>query len=213
MLKLRLEGRTYQYVADKAGLTRQRIQQILSPPAPIRDYVVQKYDGYCDNCGIYVGPGGHVHHEGTSGEEDYNDLENLQLLCLSCHMKKHAKPPQFQCMNCGKPIRKGIFCSPKCFAQYHMATLICSYCGKTFSLNTAKAYWRTVRSKSGLVFCNRICHGKWAGKNYGRKNKWDYEKIYKTRDDTGFGAIKLSRLLNIPVSSLTYILRKRNSSV
>ena len=89
MLRLRLEGRTYEYIANKAGVSRQRVQQIISPPKEVRKYVVDKYNGRCTECGLYVGYSGHVHHEGANGEEDYNDIENLQLLCISCHGHKH----------------------------------------------------------------------------------------------------------------------------
>lgn len=211
MLKLRLEGRTYQHIASKAGVSRQRIQQILSPPAPIRNYVVEKYEGYCFKCGIYVGYGGHVHHDGGNGE-DYDDAENLLLLCISCHRRVHATPPQFQCLKCGKAIRSGIFCSRQCFSQYHTATLSCSYCGNTFTLQTARAYQRTDRSTSGQIYCSKSCQGKWLAEQHGFQRKWDYEKIFQARDDTGFGPRKLSRLLNIPEYAISRILRKRQDN-
>lgn len=220
MVMLRLEGRTYQYIADKVGVSRQRIQQLLSPPKAIRDYVVRKYDGYCSKCGIYVGSSGHIHHEGANGEEDYNDIENLQLLCIACHRGKHIKPPQSQCRYCGKPIREGIFCDRECFKKYHTVTLICSYCGKPYSLSTSDAQARIERNSSGLMYCSKKCYGKWLGENYGFgvypehigakvKRKWDYKKVYQARDETGFGALKLSRLLGIPMPTITVILQKR----
>ena len=206
MLKLRLEGRTYQYIANKSGITRQRIQQILSPPPSIRKYIVEKYASLCADCGIYVGSSGHVHHNGINGEDDFEDKENLRLLCISCHRRKHAKPPQFQCRYCGKAIGKGIFCDSKCLSLYHTATLICSYCGKSFEVNTSKAYSRTERSQSGLIFCSKKCQGKWLGNG---NRKWDYEKIYQTQDTTGFGAVKLGCLLGIPQPTIYGILKKR----
>ena len=218
MMTLRLEGRTYQYIADEAGVTRQRIQQILSPPPAIRNYVIEKYNGLCGGCGIYVGTSGHVHHSKENGEIDYDDKENLKLLCISCHRKEHVTPPKFQCLYCKKPIRKGIFCDATCFSLYHTTTLTCSFCGETFSLRTSEAYDRTTRSNSGMIFCTNKCQGKWIGKNYGfgvypehvpHNCKWDYEKVYKARDETGFGATKLGRLLNIPAPTITDILRKR----
>ena len=165
MLKLRLDGRPYQYIADRAGLTRQRIQQILSPPIPVRDFVVGKYDGYCANCGIYVGRIGHVHHKGANEEEDYNDIDNLILLCASCHRRRHSNSLPSHCLNCGKVIKGRVFCNKECLRQYHerafRKTLVCSYCGKDFSLGTSVAYWRRQKSKSGLCFCSRECFYKW----------------------------------------------------
>lgn len=214
MIGLRLRGRTYQYIAGKAGVSRQRIQQIISPPKHIRDLVIERYNRHCDSCGIYVGVGGHIHHRDSNGEEDYNDTENLQLLCVSCHLRKHSKPPQYQCRNCMKPIRQGIFCGNACFSQYHTVTLICSICSKPYSTTTSKAHARITRNKSGFMYCSKKCYGVWFGKNYGRRKipgdtKWDYEKIYKARDETGFGAVRLSRLLKIPQGTISVILWKR----
>jgi len=89
LLELRLKGMTYQAIANEAGVSRQRIQQLLSPPEAVRVYVVNKYHGCCKECGLLVGNTGHIHHEGGN-EENYNDIENLELLCISCHRIKHS---------------------------------------------------------------------------------------------------------------------------
>ncbi len=101
MLKLRLSGWTYQDIANKAGISRQRIQQILSPSSRIRDWVVREAGGICQTCGIWVGQSGHVHHIEAAEFETYNHMPSLRLLCLSCHRKAHnegnikvEKPPQ-----------------------------------------------------------------------------------------------------------------------
>lgn len=85
---MRLEGLTYQQIANTVGVSRQRIQQLLSPPKEIRDYVIRKFNGKCVDCGIQVGKSGHVHHN-NGDEENYNDIENLELLCISCHKRRH----------------------------------------------------------------------------------------------------------------------------
>ena len=89
MLEMRLGGQTYGAIASKAGVSRQRVQQILSPPTAIRNLIVKQAKGKCQDCGIQVGRSGHVHHIG-GGHENYNDIDNLQLLCPSCH--RHAHP-------------------------------------------------------------------------------------------------------------------------
>jgi len=89
MVKLRLDGYTYAQIAKKAGVSRQRIHQIIAPPKAIREYVVNKYHGYCKDCGLYVGKSGHVHHEYSTTGDDYSDVEHLILLCISCHRKRH----------------------------------------------------------------------------------------------------------------------------
>ena len=93
MLMLRLSGQTYQAIADQAGISRQRVQQILSPPRVIRDIIVKKYGGRCALCGVEIGISGHVHHKGGNGEDNYQDIDNLLLLCTSCHILQHSKQP------------------------------------------------------------------------------------------------------------------------
>ncbi len=175
MLMLRLEGRTYKYIADKAGVTRQRIQQVISPPPAIRDYIVRKYNGYCMVCGIHVGLSGHVHHLGSNNGEDYNDIDNLELLCLSCHRTKHAIPKK--CKGCGTEIR-GLrkYCSEKCRRSYYdrlyKVELVCANCEKPFLRGGSAVRGRLApshskRNRSNRYFCSRRCQGEYIGKNYG----------------------------------------------
>lgn len=88
ILKRRLEGLTYKTISLELGISRQRVQQLISPPRFIRELIVTRAAGKCQRCGINVGKSGHVHHAGTE-YEDYNDVENLQLLCVSCHRLIH----------------------------------------------------------------------------------------------------------------------------
>lgn len=92
MLLLRLKGYTYSKIAKEAGISRQRVQQLLSPPKEIREYIYNKYDGCCADCGILIGRSGHIHHENSNTEENYQDINNLVLLCISCHLRRHFPP-------------------------------------------------------------------------------------------------------------------------
>ncbi len=95
-LALRLEGQTFKAIATAVGLSRQRVQQILSPPVAIRVQVVEAARGACQLCGIFVGGSGHVHHQLAKGVvvDDYNDIKNLRLLCISCHRLEHSYGPE-----------------------------------------------------------------------------------------------------------------------
>ena len=84
----RLNGLTYAEIGKRLNLSRQRVQQLLQPSREVRDYVVAKYSGKCALCGLFVGKSGHIHHKKTA-EENYNDVENLELLCISCHRCIH----------------------------------------------------------------------------------------------------------------------------
>lgn len=90
MLHMRLQGLTYAQVGFAFGISRQRVQQLIAPPSNVRKEIIQKASGKCENCGALIGKSGHVHHvENKENGEDYNDTENLLLLCLSCHIKAH----------------------------------------------------------------------------------------------------------------------------
>lgn len=91
IIELRLAGLTFAEIARRMGVSRQRVQQIVAPPKPIRDQVVARADGKCESCGVDVGKSGHVHH-GAPGHKDgdwYNQIDRLQLFCVGCHKRVH----------------------------------------------------------------------------------------------------------------------------
>jgi len=99
MLAMRLDGCTYRQIGEEAGLSEQYIQQLLSPPKPIREYIIKKYNGRCANCGILItGKSAHVHHKDHT-DNHYNDIDNLELLCPSCHRGKHPETPYYKNKN------------------------------------------------------------------------------------------------------------------
>ena len=93
MIEMKLNGDTYSQIAKKLNISRQRVQQITSPPKEVRDYIIQKYNGRCARCGIQVQQASHMHHMGSI-DENYNDIDNLILLCQSCHRIEHKGESQ-----------------------------------------------------------------------------------------------------------------------
>jgi len=94
--------------------------------------------------------------------------------------------------------------------------LTCEYCGKVF-------YRRRVNVHSPGRFCSHKCQGKVIGQVYGfavnpqnartrHSRKWDYELVYKARDQTGWGGRRLSRMLGIPKPTIEKILSLRGRS-
>lgn len=55
----------------------------------VGNYVLSKYDNKCTNCGDTENLC--VHHiiKMSADNADYNDIENLTVLCRSCHMSHH----------------------------------------------------------------------------------------------------------------------------
>jgi endogenous inhibitor of DNA gyrase (YacG/DUF329 family) len=166
MFQMRLNGHSYQQIGEKAGVSRQRIQQILSPPSGVRELIVGKYHGLCQDCGIYVGNSGHIHHIGNNGE-NYNDIENLELLCVSCHRRKHKDPSKERCcISCGKPVEHHNLYCKECFHKAHYVTLTCAVCGKSFEREKSQYNPKKKRILKEY-FCSKVCYGVWLGRNHG----------------------------------------------
>ena len=97
-LVLRLDGKTYRQIGTALGVSRQRIQQILMPRPAVWNAVKNRANGRCERCGL-AGEFHPVHHCGAGKDQadTFNDLENLQYLCVFCHRRIHAdatrKPP------------------------------------------------------------------------------------------------------------------------
>lgn len=90
-MEMRLRGLAYGAIALELGVSRQRIHQIIAPPREIREGAIKRFAGKCAACGATVGQRGHVHHEGRDNKpENYNKPENLELLCIGCHLRRHA---------------------------------------------------------------------------------------------------------------------------
>lgn len=160
LLSLRLEGKTYGEIAKQAGISRQRVQQLLSPPRKIRDSVVLKYSGCCKDCGLYVGKKGHIHHNNSDGE-DFNDVDNLELLCISCHRRRH-KVITHSCIVCKKPLGKSArqeTCSRECHRKLHETMAVCSNCGIEFPIELSVLNKRMKQNKkSDNLYCSRKCY-------------------------------------------------------
>src|ERR1017187_4379275 len=91
-LALRLQGLSYAEIGRQMGVSRQRVQQLTSPSPSVRRFVGYRALWKCQACGTKLGTCGHVHHTGCTGKtpDNYNEIENLQYLCTSCHTTVHA---------------------------------------------------------------------------------------------------------------------------
>lgn len=83
---LYLKGLTYAEIGKEMGVSRQRAQQLVKPPTPVMDFIRKRAGGACEQCKIALA-NGHVHH--MSNDAGFNDIDNLQYLCISCHQTKH----------------------------------------------------------------------------------------------------------------------------
>jgi len=131
------------------------------------------------------------------------------------HLVKPVNKDQYSCPVCGK-ISTNKFCSNECKKQWHQIPVVCSRCGKLF-FRDVHQFLANYRDHSDIVFCSRNCQSRWIGAHYGFKShpnhsgpgvkrKHNWEEVWKRHVDTGYGAIKLSRQLGIPETSVAYIL-------
>ena len=127
--------------------------------------------------------------------------------------KHYTQKTRFECQVCGKTSSHK-FCSVECKKKWHEIPVTCTTCGKLFT----RSRRQLLAHYKEFLFCSRECFGKWAAEHYGfkahpenamrKKPKWDYSLVWKTHLETGYGAVRLSRLLNIPERTITMILEK-----
>lgn len=166
MINMRLDGMTYQQIGERYHISRQRVEQIISPPFDTIKELNRRAKGRCEDCGIHVGISGHAHHKGSE-YDTYEDINQLAYLCISCHHRAHngERAKHRTCEHCGIDYTSATsdskrFCSQICRHAHHTSEVICEECGKVFQRQTS-----TIRGHH--IWCSRQCQAKSWGKNYG----------------------------------------------
>jgi len=90
LARLKRQGLTYAEIGELYHMSRQRVQQIVSPPPEIANEVRRRSNSKCENCKIEL-QDGDIHHKSWDVAQP-NALENLQYLCVACHMLLHYDP-------------------------------------------------------------------------------------------------------------------------
>ena len=131
------------------------------------------------------------------------------------HLVRQSNKYRYSCLVCGK-ISTHKFCSDKCKEQWQQIPVVCTRCGRLFFRNVHQ-FLANYRDHSDTVFCSRNCQSRWIGAHYGFKShpnhsgpgvkrKHNWEEVWKMHAETGYGAVKLSRQLGIPETTVAYIL-------
>ena len=130
-----------------------------------------------------------------------------------------AKPPLKVCVDCGKRVDSRTKRCRPCYHQYILKNswveLPCHTCKAMFPRRKSD-FKRSVKNRQRLFFCSKHCLGVWVAVNYGfgvypehrSPRKWDYSLVYLLRDGKQWGALRISRALHIPQSTVSDILRK-----
>jgi len=147
IVKEKSKGLSYSDIAKKYNVSRQYIQECVSPSNKLRREIYEMYDYKCNSCGALVGESGHIHHIKYK-YNILNNIKNLQLLCRVCHLYLNKKKPY-----------------PSC--RYTIRFLICSQCGILFYPPKSKRERRIKNNKSGLFFCTKHCQGLWLAETHG----------------------------------------------
>lgn len=189
--ELREQGMTLQVIGNKFGVTRERIRQIL------------------------------VEHYGTTTIQLVTRVRLAKL--LGCSYWKLAFLEKKGVLN-PRNIGKYYFYDRDEMEKAALEVMrprapdverICEICG------TVKFYRPyEINPRSPGKFCSRRCQGVWTGRSFGFaahpenrgkpiwQRKWDYDQVYKLREQKGWGARLIGRKLGIPEGTVTYILRK-----
>lgn len=182
VLELKRSGMTYKQISIKFGVTPQYVQLSLVPRGIVRRQLFIKYNYCCADCGKNLKTTRfNIHH--ISYDNNYNELDNLALLCTPCHMKRHRKHNHnMVCNYCGtefiSPNRRK-YCSSKCRYLDSWTLLHCSYCGEGFYMRNS--YYRRrmknqLRNKPFLSFCGKKCQGRWLGGRFNSQNNLEADK-------------------------------------
>lgn len=114
---------------------------------------------------------------------------------------------EYECPVCGTRS-KNKFCSNDCKIKWRQIPIICTKCGKLFFRYYSQLLADNHRRNSNVLFCSKECRNKWLVEQYGfhSPRKYDWDEIWKRHLETGYGALRLSKLLNIPVHRISFIL-------
>lgn len=114
--------------------------------------------------------------------------------------RHHDQRQQYECLQCHTVYphhrtygdRQG-FCSRACRAAYRQIPMVCEECGVVF-LRRQSDVINAAKHGQQHIFCGRLCHGAWFGRNFGwatrpedmkkghrRKRKYNYDRIVAMR--------------------------------
>ena len=147
MLKLKSEGYTYQAIADRVGVSRQRIQQIIAPSRDNRQEILSNRH-FCERCGMRLDKA-HLHHL------DYMTIA-IQVLCPKCHSEVRRK---HYCPLCHKPINGNVKTCKECHRVIYQTKLTCSECGCLYTRRGSVASQELKQNAlTGNHYCSRQCY-------------------------------------------------------
>lgn len=151
------------------------------------------------------------------------------IFCLpkqeQVRLKDRLGLPVPKCVVCGAmdcKLDKNGLCL-ECFTKQRSVMVECSQCHKLFARYIYQVVDGTKRNYKHF-FCDRRCLGRWTASHYGflahpencyggkRNKKHDYEAIWQAHLDTGYGAIRLGRLLNMSQTTVSGILHAKRLS-
>jgi hypothetical protein len=129
-----------------------------------------------------------------------------------------------RCDYCGRLFdgyNHGVYCSPECNHKAKYTFIACDNCGKLFERLTTNLVWVTSRRGSKYAFCSKFCQGQYMGIHFGTKacvqnhyqRKYNYDMVWQTHLQTGYGTRRLARLLNIGEPSISKILHKKRTEI
>jgi len=111
------------------------------------------------------------------------------------------------CVICGKFIGYNATYCRNCSSKTIKIQVACSYCGNLIERNIKEIIHQINDLNYQHHFCDRKCFGKWFGKNYGRRRKYDYTQIWELHLQ-GYIGRQIGKMLNIPGNYVYDILKK-----
>ena len=148
------------------------------------------------------------------------------------HLSQRRQRPL--CRLCYQPLSRDatLDTCPNCRKALQMVLLPCDSCGKLLERRFQEASQSLTSPRyKGHFFHSRLCYGKWFAANYGFKSpheteaqrecytirrpcrrKWDWDAIWQKHLETGYGNIRLSRMLGIHHRTIENILKHKRAT-
>lgn len=174
-IELKVAGYTYAEIGAIMGVSRQRVEQIISPTKEVLLKVRRRTNGLCALCGNELTT---IHHKSSvQTAADFDSPENMVLLCKSCHKIADVVRIRY-CKTCGKEIEVGNYCSD-CRPKWKTNIVIipCTQCGKLFVIR--KSRFDTQKRRYKNIYCSQGCVGIAMAKAYGWGARWAKIRLTK----------------------------------
>ncbi len=123
-----------------------------------------------------------------------------QLLAREGQPTRHQHQYKHLCAVCGKRLTRTPTTGRcrRCQKAYNRADIPCAECGKLVSRRLAQIVNNARCGGHGRVFCDRVCFGRWIGKNKGFRAHPEISRLRRLPITLSLRALQVGEALRVP---------------